>query len=312
VANYYQDQYGVTVSMERVIITPGTSGAFLLAFGVWLNPGDRFAIADPGYPCYPNMIRHAGGKPERIPVTASAHYQFTWADLKPFMDQGGRGALVTSPSNPTGTLIPDTAFKAVTHGITAADGLLISDEIYHGITYGERARSALEFTDQCIVINGFSKFFAMTGWRLGWIIVPEEAIRPVEMLAQNLFISASTIAQHAALAAFDALPELRAQVQQYDINRRFLLDAARSLGFEIAVNPRGAFYVYADVQTLLERTGEPNAQSLCQTLLEQTGVAITPGIDFGRHLADRHVRFSYATTLDRIEEGMARLKAFLR
>lgn len=315
IAAWYGRTYGVDLSPERVVITPGTSGAFLLAFGLLLDPGDRVAITDPGYPCYPNIIRLLGGEPVTVPVTAEAHYQFTPEALAPLIDEGGGGlkaALVTSPSNPTGTLIPDPAFQGVLEVVEQGGGVVVSDEIYHGITYGVRARSALEFSDRAIIVNGFSKFFAMTGWRLGWLIVPEEAVRRVEILAQNLFISASTLSQHAALKAFDVEPDLAARIAEYDEKRRYLLAHLPGLGFHVAVEPRGAFYIYADVGEVLSKLDLPDARELSRVLLEEAGVAVTPGLDFGRHGTDRFMRFSYAAPLARIREGVDRLRLFLQ
>ncbi len=311
VADWYQSRYGVTVEPQRIIITPGTSGAFVLAFALLLDPGHRFAISDPGYPCYINMIQLFGGQPVQVAVGPGDRYQLSPGLLEPHLRQGLRGALVTSPSNPTGTLIDGAALAGVTGAVESAGGTVISDEIYHGITYGERARSVLEFSQRAIVINGFSKFFAMTGWRLGWMIVPGDAVRQVEILSQNLFISAPTLSQYAALAAFDCQAQLDRQVSAYDSNRRFLLNALKKLGFLVPVEPTGAFYVYADVSKILDRTGLGEARTLARQLLERAGVAVTPGIDFGINRSQNHLRFSYATTPDRLREGVARIAAFL-
>ncbi|MBF0370906.1 MAG: aminotransferase class I/II-fold pyridoxal phosphate-dependent enzyme [Magnetococcales bacterium] len=311
IAEWYQHQYGVDLSPNRVIITPGTSGAFIIAFGLLLNPQDRFAFADPGYPCYPNMIRFLGGEPVAVAVGPENHYQLDVGQLQSELQKGLRGVLITSPSNPTGTLIPDEAFSGVIEAVEAGGGRVISDEIYHGITYGKRAKSALEFSQNTIVINGFSKYFAMTGWRLGWLIVPEEAVRQVESLAQNLFISAPTLSQHAALGAFECLPMLQERVAQYDTKRRYLLKALERMGFQVAVEPTGAFYIYADVTPVLAACGIPDSQALARGLLEEGGVAVTPGLDFGRHRSENHLRFSYAGELERIREGMERIGGYL-
>lgn len=311
VAGWYRLQYGVNLNPERVIITAGTSGAFVLAFGLLLNPGERVAIADPGYPCYPNIIRFLGGEPVSIPVGPEHHYQLDAPLLEPQLDAGLRAVLVTSPSNPTGTLIPDAAFDRVTNCIETAGGVLISDEIYHGITYEVKARTALEFSDRAIVINGFSKYFAMTGWRLGWMIIPEDAIRLVEILVQNLYISASTLSQYAALSAFECEPILRQQIQNYDLNRKFLVDSLREMRFDVVVEPKGAFYIYAHAGLVLQQTGISDTQSLCHILLEEASVAVTPGLDFGHYQADQHLRFSYATDRKRLKEGVRRIAQFL-
>lgn len=311
VSEWYQRQYGVGIDPARIVITPGTSGAFLLAFGILLDPGDRVAISDPGYPCYPNMIRILGGEPVAIAVGPEHHYQLSPELLEPALKRGLKAALVTSPSNPTGTLIPDAAMAAVIAMMEHAGGRVISDEIYHGITYEHRARTALEFSQEAIVINGFSKFFAMTGWRLGWIIVPPSALRHVESLQQNLFISAPTLSQYAALAAFQCEATLRKQIEEFDLNRLFLVAQLRRFGFVIPVMPTGAFYIYADATQVLQKTGHADTRSFCADLLEQGGVAVTPGLDFGRHRAQCHLRFSFATTLENVQEGVARLADFL-
>ena len=311
ISDWYWRTYKVKIDPQRVIVTPGTSGAFLLAFGILLNPGDRFAISDPGYPCYPNIIRMFGGVPVSIPVNATDHYQLTPQTLAGELAAGLKGALITSPSNPTGTLITKGVMETVLAAVCQAGGVVISDEIYHGITYGVRAVSALECSDRVIVINGFSKYFAMTGWRLGWMIVPPDAVRPVEVLAQNLFISASTLAQHAALAAFDAEPSLIERIAEYDKKRLFLLQELPPLGFKIGVEPQGAFYIYADVSELLKRLEVESAQKLCGLLLEEAGVALTPGLDFGTYRADQHIRFSYATGFSKIKLGVERIKEWL-
>ncbi|MBF0380814.1 MAG: aminotransferase class I/II-fold pyridoxal phosphate-dependent enzyme [Magnetococcales bacterium] len=311
ISQWYGEQYGVDVSEERIIITSGTSGAFMLAFGIILNPGDRFAITDPGYPCYKNMIRLLSGEPVQIPVGPQSHYQLDAAMLIPEIKKGLRGGLITSPSNPTGTIIPDRAFSQVVEVIEDSGGVLVSDEIYHAITYGEDAKTALQFSDQAIVINGFSKYFAMTGWRLGWMIVPQNAIRAVEMLQQNLFISASTIAQEAAMAAFDCRDIFAEHIKQYDKNRIYLIVALKKMGFEISVEPKGAFYIYANISSLLAQCGIENSQLFCERLLEEAGVAVTPGLDFGVNGAGEHLRFSYATDFARIKEGIVRIAKFL-
>ena len=312
IALWYGEQYGVDISPERIIVTPGTSGAFILAFSILLNPGDRFAISDPGYPCYPNMIQLLGGQPVRIAVGPRTHYHLSVDLLQPELQKGLRGGLITSPSNPTGTLIPDQQCAEVVALLEAAGGLVISDEIYHGLTYGKGARSVLEFSDQAIIINGFSKYFAMTGWRLGWMIVPEGAIRSVEMLQQNLFISAPTIAQEAAIAAFDCTTEFEQQIVEYAEKRSYLLAALKKIGFIIPVEPLGAFYIYADISQLLADSDIPDSKTFCSRLLEEEGVAVTPGLDFGQFRSTEHVRFSYATDFAKIRDGVGRIEKFIK
>ncbi|WP_227665276.1 aminotransferase class I/II-fold pyridoxal phosphate-dependent enzyme [Magnetococcus marinus] len=315
IAQWYQTRYGVAVSPQRVVVTPGTSGAFQLIFGLLLDAGDRVALSDPGYPCYPNMVRFVNGEPVAIPVSPQSHYQLSAEllveQLAPQHARGLKAAIVTSPSNPTGTLIPDAQMQTLLSAVEGQGGYVISDELYHGITYGCKARTALEFSENAIVINGFSKYFGMTGWRLGWMIVPPSAVRGIEMLSQNLFISAPTIAQYAALQAFDCAGAMDEQVARYDLNRRYLLTALPKLGFGIGVEPKGAFYIYADATQVLSKTGLANGEALCMAALEQAGCAFTPGLDFGRYRSHEHVRFCYAAELAQLKIAMERLAAWL-
>nr|CRH08120.1 Putative aspartate aminotransferase [Candidatus Magnetococcus massalia] len=311
IASWYQRRYNLTIDPQRVVVTPGSSGAFQLILGLLLNPGDRVAISDPGYPCYPNMVELVNGAPVRVPVTPEDHYQLSAKALKPLMAGGFKAAIVTSPSNPTGTLIPDEQFQSLLKLVEGQGGYVISDELYHGISYGMPTQTALAFSDNAIVINGFSKYFAMTGWRLGWMVIPPSAVRGIETLAQNLFISAPSIAQYAALAAFDCVDELDQQVARYDGNRRFLLESLPELGFKIGVEPHGAFYVYTDASAILAKKGITNGQQLCLQALEETGCAFTPGIDFGRYRADEHVRFCYAADPQRLREAVERLRKWI-
>ncbi|NGZ28453.1 MAG: pyridoxal phosphate-dependent aminotransferase [Magnetococcales bacterium] len=309
ISQWYERCYGVRVDAGRIIITPGASGAFLLAFGILLDGGDRVAFSDPGYPCYPNMIHLLGGEPVAVPVDAEDNYQLSPEKLAGVDNL--RGVLITSPANPTGSVMSGDAMADLSQWCRKRGIHRISDEIYQGITYTQKARSLLEFDEDAIVINGFSKFFAMTGWRLGWLIVPEDAVRSVEILSQNLFIAASTLSQYAALSVFDEVDRLQEQVLCYDQNRQVLLAGLRDLGFRIPVEPAGAFYIYADVKPLLDRLAIPSADELCHRLLEEALVAITPGRDFGQFRASEHVRLSYATDLERIQEGLRRIAKFL-
>ncbi|MBF0610823.1 MAG: aminotransferase class I/II-fold pyridoxal phosphate-dependent enzyme [Magnetococcales bacterium] len=309
ISQWYEQCHGVQVDPGRIIITPGASGAFLLAFGILLDERDRVAFSDPGYPCYPNMIRLLGGEPVAVPVEADDNYQLSPKKLDGVDNL--RGVLITSPANPTGSLMSGESMAELSQWCRKRGIHRISDEIYQGITYTQKACSLLEFDDDAIVINGFSKFFAMTGWRLGWLIVPADAVRSVEILSQNLFIAASTLSQYAALAVFDEVDRLRQQVLCYDQNRQVLLAGLRELGFRIPVEPAGAFYIYADVKPLLDRLAIPSADELCHRLLEEALVAITPGRDFGQFRASEHVRLSYATDLERIQEGLRRMAQFL-
>ncbi|MBF0588918.1 MAG: aminotransferase class I/II-fold pyridoxal phosphate-dependent enzyme [Magnetococcales bacterium] len=312
IAQWYKRRYNVTVNPAHVVVTPGTSGGFILALGSLLNPGDKVALADPGYPCYPNMIHFLGGDPLAINVGPESRYQLHPEVLKKPMTQGVRGVLITSPSNPTGTLIRPDDFAANIELVESHGGVVISDEIYHWITYEEPPRTALEWSNKAVVINGFSKYFAMTGWRLGWMIVPPDLLPKVEALAQNLFISATTISQYAALAAFDCEDFFQQRVQGFDQNRRFLMGALRDMGFSIPVDPSGAFYIYADASPVLRRLGLNDSATLCRTWLEEIHVAITPGLDFGHNRPGVHMRFSYAGSLDRIQEAVRRMTRDLK
>ena len=316
VAAFYKERYGVKLSAERVVITPGASGALLLALGVLLNPGERVLLADPGYPCNRHFTRFLEGEAVAVPVGPDSAYQLNAELVGRFWDDRTVAAMIASPSNPTGTVIAPSELAAVAAAVEGRGGALISDEIYHGLVYpapraedGMRAISALEVSDRAFVINSFSKYFQMTGWRLGWLVVPEGYRRAVEKLAQNLFIAASTPAQYAALAAFEPgtiaiLEQRRAEMQR---RRDYLLPALRELGFDIPVTPVGAFYIYADCSRF-----SSDSQTFSRDLLEQAGVAVTPGADFGAHQADRYLRFAYTTDMAQLEEGIARLRRFLQ
>jgi len=305
-ADWYVKEYGVTVAAERILITPGTSGAFNLLYAVLLEAGESVLLSDPGYPCQRNFIRLAGGEAINIPVGPENRYHLSAELIAQHWRGDTRAAVIINPSNPTGTLIADDVLADVAAYCREHGGYLISDEIYHGLTYGTRARCALEFDDQAIVVNGFSKRWAMTGWRIGWVIVPEPLINACRRVMQNIFIAAPTLSQYAAIAALSAEKDVETMRQAYAERRACLLQALPPLGFDIVVEPQGAFYIYANVRRLTS-----DASSFCRELLEQAGVAITPGEDFGRYRADEHVRFSYATGLDDIQCGISRISAFL-
>lgn len=308
VADYYRDHHGVEIPTRRIIITPGASGALLLALGVLLNPGDEVLMADPGYPCNRHFVRFVEGRARTVAVGAESHYQLTSAQLAAEWRDNTVAAMIATPSNPTGTLIPTEELRAMDALTRERGGRLLVDEIYHGLVYGENTPSALELSDEIFLINSFSKYFCMTGWRLGWLVVPESYVTAVEKLAQNLFIAAPTIAQYAALAAFS--PETTAILEErrleFQRRRDYLLQALRELGFEIPLTPEGAFYLYADCRRFTE-----DSYGFAQTLLEETGVAVTPGIDFGSHQANHHLRFAYTTSMEQLQEGVARLRRYL-
>ena len=307
IARWYREEYGVDVSPERILITPGTSGAFSLIYAALIEAGESVLLSDPGYPCQRNFIRLAGGEPVSVPVGPETLYHLSPGLIEQYWQSGTRAAVVINPSNPTGTLISDDALQQVAATCRRLGGYLISDEIYHGLTYGLKARCALEFDDNAIVVNGFSKRWAMTGWRIGWVIVPEELIDACRRVMQNIFIAAPTLSQYAAIAALSATDDCERMRLAYDERRRYLLEALPELGFDIVVQPQGAFYIYANVERITD-----DAKSFCWEILENVGVAITPGEDFGTYRAAWHVRFSYATGMDDIRLGVARLREWLQ
>jgi len=306
-AAWYDREYGIDVAPERILITPGTSGAFSLIYAALLEAGESVLLSDPGYPCQRNFIRLAGGEPVNIPVGPESRYHLSSELIRQHWQPRTRAAVIINPSNPTGTLIETDACAEAAAACRELGGYLISDEIYHGLTYGVRAQCALEIDDQAIVVNGFSKRWAMTGWRIGWVIVPEDMIDPCRRVMQNIFIAAPTLSQHAAIAALSCERETEAMRKAYDERRRYLLAELPKLGFEIVIEPQGAFYIYANVKNITA-----DAREFCWNMLDQAGVAITPGEDFGSFKANEHVRFSYATGIDDIRQGIARMQEFLR
>lgn len=293
----------------RVVITPGSSGALMLVFGVLINPGDEVLMADPGYPCNRHFVRLYEGDAQLMPVDASTSYQLTAELIRRHWKRNTRAVLISSPSNPTGMLVPDSEMAEMVRTVRELGGALIVDEIYHGLTYGTQTRSALHYSEEVFVVNSFSKYYGMTGWRIGWLVAPASHVDAVDRLAQNIFLAVSTPAQHAALAAFDPAVqrELDQRRAEFERRRDYLLPALRRLGFGIPVEPNGAFYIYANCQDLT-----PDSEKFARELLEQAGVAITPGRDFGVHAPQAHVRFSYANTQARLEEGVRRIAAFLK
>jgi aspartate/methionine/tyrosine aminotransferase len=308
ISDWYRSCCGVEVPASRIAVTPGASGALLLACGVTVDPGAQVLMADPGYPCNRHFVRFCEGEAVGIPVGAESGYQPDAARVAAAWTARTAGVLLASPSNPTGTLVPGARLREIYDEARGRGGVLIVDEIYHGLTYGCDAPTALALADDIFVVNSFSKYFGMTGWRLGWLVAPERYLREVEKLAQNLFISPSTVAQHAALAAF--APETVAILEQrrgeFRRRRDFLVPALRELGFGVPLTPEGAFYVYADCSRFAA-----DSQRFALDLLEQAGVAITPGLDFGSHRPGGHVRFAYTTSLERLAEGVARLRRFI-
>lgn len=308
VAEHYHQQYGVKLDPARVFITPGASGAFLLAFGISLNPGEQVMMADPCYPCNDNFVRLFDGHTHFVNVDAETHYQLTAALISQNWRESSKGVLVASPSNPTGTLLSGTALKQAIDQVQQLNGCFYSDEIYHGLIYDQPAVSALAYSDEAFVINSFSKYFGMTGWRVGWLVVPENFVEAAEKLAQNIFISTPTHSQYAASASFspENMAELERRRLEFKARRDFLYENLLKLGFKIACKPEGAFYIYADCSQF---TG--NSFEFCRKLLEQEGVAVTPGRDFGAYKADQHIRFAYTASIDRMAAALERLERFL-
>ncbi|HTP29624.1 MAG TPA: pyridoxal phosphate-dependent aminotransferase [Anaeromyxobacteraceae bacterium] len=308
IARFYRQRYSISVDPERVVVTAGSSGALLLTMGVLVDPGAEVLLTDPGYPCNRQFVRMMGGEPVGIEVGPTTAYQPTPELVERRWSAKTAAVLVASPANPTGTLIEHEVLRGIGEVASRRGGWLIVDEIYHGLTYGREARTALSFSEEVFVVNSFSKYFDMTGWRLGWMVVPSAYVRDVEKLAQNLFICPSTLAQFAALAAFE--PEnialLEERRRQFHARRDFLLPALRELGFTIPALPQGAFYLYAGCERLAR-----DSFSFALEILDQAGVAVTPGLDFGENEPERHLRFAYTTSMARLEEGVDRLGRFL-
>ena len=303
IAQMYGDWYNVDLDPARVVITPGSSGGFLLAFTALFDSGDRVGIGAPGYPSYRQILRALGMQPVDLPAAPENRYQPVAAD---FAGQDLRGLLVASPANPSGTMLDRSALLALTEACAANDMSFISDEIYHGIEYDKKAVTALEVTDDCYVINSFSKYFSMTGWRVGWMVVPEDQVRVVERIAQNMFICAPHASQIAALAAMDCDDELQANLAVYRRNRDLMIDGLKEAGFTDIAPPDGAFYVYADVSRFTD-----DSRAFAAEILDKAGVAVTPGLDFDPARGHKTLRFSYARSTADMGEGIARLKAFM-
>ena len=308
VSHYYATEYGLQVDPGRIMITPGASGALLLLAALLMNPGDEMLMTDPGYPCNRHFLRLVEGRGHLVPVGADSRYQLNGELVTRYWGERTIGAMVASPANPTGTALSRGELSDLSRAVSERDGYLIVDEIYHGLGYDAPTPSVLEVDPDAFVINSFSKYFGMTGWRLGWLVAPVAAVAEMEKLAQNLFISMSTMAQYAALAAFE--PATREILdQRRDIFRRrrdYLLPAVQEVGFHVTCKPQGAFYIYADASRFTD-----DSQAFCLQLLEEHGIAVTPGVDFGRFEAGKHLRFSYTTGMDRLELAVERLSRVL-
>lgn len=308
-AQYYLERYAVDLPIQRLFITPGASGALLLALAASMNTGDEVLLADPGYPCYRNFVRLFGGVPVSINTDQADGHRLTWQRIHAGWNERTTGAIIASPANPTGVVLDNPTLQALCAGVNERGGFLLADEIYHGLEYGDRCASALQFSDQVFVINSFSKYFCMTGWRLGWLVAPNSHVEAIERLAQNLFISAPTHSQYAALAVLtdpDARAELEQRRLEFQQRRDFLQKELTRLGFGVTAAPQGAFYIYANCSRF-----SSDSDAFARDLLEHAGVAITPGRDFGEQSATQHVRFAYTTTEERLAEGVARMEAYL-
>ena len=303
ICNTYLKNYGVHISPEQVIVTSGTSPAILMVLFALCNPDDEIILSDPGYACYPNFISLSGAKMVKVPVYEEDGFQYRPENIRPAITERTKAILINSPMNPTGNLLSAETLKS----ISGFSPYIISDEIYHGLVYEDQAHSILEFTKRAFVLNGFSKLYAMTGLRLGYVIVPEEFVRPIQKLQQNLYICASSVAQRAGIAA---LREADADVEHmkniYNERRKFMISRLRELGFRITVEPTGAFYVFVNAQHL-----STDSYKLAFDILEKAHVGVTPGIDFGEN-GEGYLRFSYANSLENIIEGLNRLEKYIQ
>jgi aspartate/methionine/tyrosine aminotransferase len=308
IADFYNTRYGVHLAPSRVVVTTGSSGALLLALAVLINPGDQVLMADPGYPANRHFVRMLEGEAVGIAVGPDSHYQLTPALVEHHWSSRTVAALVATPANPTGTLIDQKDIRAMAAYAQQRGGALIVDEIYHGLVYEGITHTAADAGDNVFVINSFSKYFNMTGRRLGWMVAPERYVSELDKLAQNVFLSAPAPAQFAALAAFapETLAICETRREAYRARRDYLVPALRALGFGIPHMPPGAFYVYADCSRLT-----PDSHAFALDLLERAGVAITPGVDFGTHRAREHVRFAYTRPVERLREGVRRIGEYL-
>jgi aspartate/methionine/tyrosine aminotransferase len=308
IAAYYQRNYGLTVDPARIVITAGASAALLLACAALVDRDDEVLMPDPSYPCNRHFVAATEGKPVLVPSGPEARFQLTAADIERLWNERTRGVLLASPSNPTGTSIEPSELERIVKAVRARGGFTIVDEIYQGLSYDARPVSALSLGDDVVTVNSFSKYFNMTGWRLGWLVVPPSMIGAFEKLAQNLFICASALAQHAALACFE--PETIAIYEgrrlEFKRRRDFIVPALERLGFSVPVMPDGAFYVYANSRSVPHPAAGDSA-ALTKAMLHDAGVVLVPGLDFGTHAPREHIRLSYATAYASLEEAVERL-----
>ncbi len=308
IAAHYTDHYGVSVPADRIVVTTGSSAGFILTFLAILDHGARMALPSPGYPCYRHILKALGAEPVTIETSDKTRWVPEPAHLELLGAQGDlHGLLLASPANPTGTMLTGGALAALCEACEKRGLWFVSDEIYHGLDYTEPAQTALAHSDTAIVINSFSKYFSMTGWRVGWMVVPQGLLRTIERLAQNLYISAPTLSQYAAIAAFDARDELEATKAVYARNRELLLEELPKAGFTEILPADGAFYLYADVHRLTN-----DSAAFAKAMLNEAGVAATPGVDFDAERGNRFIRFSYAGGTEEMAEAATRLRSWLK
>lgn len=302
IAEHYQEKYKVNVSPDQILVTSGTSPAMLLLFMSLLEPGDEVILPNPYYACYPNFVRLAEGKPVFVNVYEEEGFQYRPEEIKPLISSRTKAIFINSPANPTGNLMPRERMEEIAN----LGKMIVSDEIYHGLVYEGKEHSILEFTKNAFVVNGFSKLYAMTGWRLGYLIAPAEFIRPLQKMHQNFFISANAFVQWAGVAALkEAGEDVFRMKNLYNARRKFILRKLRELGFGITVEPTGAFYILANAKAFTN-----NSYDFAFDILKKAKVGCTPGIDFGSN-AEGYIRFSYANSIENIEEAMRRLKNYL-
>ncbi len=303
ICEVYYENYGVEVTPDQVLITSGTSPAMLLLFSALLEEGDEVILPDPTYPCYPNFIRYLRAMPLFVKTEEDEGFRYDLEEVKASLSPRTKAIIVNSPSNPTGVVMEEERLREM----ASLPYWIVSDEIYHGLVYEGKEHTMLEFTDRCFVLNGFSKLYAMTGWRLGYVIAPREFIRPMQVMQQNFFISPNAFVQWAALAALREAKEY-AEGMRHEYNRRrlLLLEGLRKLGLRVKVEPTGAFYILANARHISE-----DSRKLAFDILEKAKVGVTPGIDFGQQ-AEGYLRFSYTTSQKRIREGLRRLEEYLK
>lgn len=308
IAQHYQDQYGVSVDPERVVITTGSSAGFVISFLALFEAGDNVALTQPGYPAYPNILRALGFTPSFLPIGFENDFKPEPKALTDHLQENGsKGFLLASPSNPTGTMVVGDDLRDVVKATEEAGAAFLSDEIYHGLTFGQGADTALRYSDDAIIINSFSKYYAMTGWRIGWLVLPPQHVRMAERLSQNLYVAPPTLSQIAAMSAFEATEELEANRAVYEHNRNRLLEALPKIGFDKIAPCDGSFYIYIDVS---DRTDDSAA--FCSAMLREAHVGATPGADFDPERGHHFIRLSFAESTDKIEEGITRLSNWLQ